>query len=48
MASKLVMVAIIVLDIIAFGLAVAAEQRRSTVSLSSFLNHLCFVRKIPI
>ncbi|KMT13037.1 hypothetical protein BVRB_4g087510 [Beta vulgaris subsp. vulgaris] len=35
MASKLVMVAIIVLDIIAFGLAVAAEQRRSTAQIVS-------------
>lgn len=44
MASKLVLLLVFVLDLIAFGLAVAAEQRRSTVSfelltspLSSFL-----------
>ncbi|KAJ8448007.1 hypothetical protein Cgig2_028883 [Carnegiea gigantea] len=30
MASKLVIVAVLLLDVIAFGLAVAAEQRRST------------------
>lgn len=32
MASKLVLLLVFVLDLIAFGLAVAAEQRRSTVS----------------
>lgn len=44
MASKLVLLLVFVLDLIAFGLAVAAEQRRSTVSfelltspLSAFL-----------
>jgi len=35
MASKFVMVTIFVLDIIAFGLAVAAEQRRSTAKVVS-------------
>ncbi|GLT69369.1 hypothetical protein SLA2020_415260 [Shorea laevis] len=30
MASKLIMISVFVLDLIAFGLAVAAEQRRST------------------
>uniref|UniRef100_A0A7N0V653 Fiber protein Fb34 n=1 Tax=Kalanchoe fedtschenkoi TaxID=63787 RepID=A0A7N0V653_KALFE len=30
MASKLLLIAIFILDVIAFGLAVAAEQRRST------------------
>ncbi|CAI9088551.1 OLC1v1022902C1 [Oldenlandia corymbosa var. corymbosa] len=30
MASKLLMIAIFIIDLIAFGLAVAAEQRRST------------------
>ena len=35
MASKLVMLAVFVLNAIAFGLAVAAEQRRSHVSFSS-------------
>ncbi|XP_021754806.1 uncharacterized protein LOC110720112 [Chenopodium quinoa] len=35
MASKLVIIAIIVLDVIAFGLAVAAEQRRSTAHIVS-------------
>ena len=37
MASKLVLIIVIVLDVIAFGLAVAAEQRRSTVSFSPSL-----------
>jgi len=32
MASKLVLIIVFVFDVIAFGLAVAAEQRRSTVS----------------
>lgn len=32
MASKLLLVTVFLLDLIAFGLAVAAEQRRSTVS----------------
>ena len=31
MASKLVSIIVFVFDVIAFGLAVAAEQRRSTV-----------------
>ncbi|KAL2944154.1 maturase K [Bienertia sinuspersici] len=35
MASKLIIIAVIVLDIIAFGLAVAAEQRRSTAQIIS-------------
>ena len=35
MASKLLIITVFVFDLIAFGLAVAAEQRRSTVSLSS-------------
>lgn len=34
MASKLILIIVFVLDVIAFGLAVAAEQRRSTVSFS--------------
>nr|KJB13421.1 hypothetical protein B456_002G073300 [Gossypium raimondii] len=33
MASKLLLVAVFVLDLIAFGLAVAAEQRRSTAKI---------------
>jgi len=32
MASKLLLITVFVFDLIAFGLAVAAEQRRSTVS----------------
>lgn len=32
MASKLVIILVFIFDVIAFGLAVAAEQRRSTVS----------------
>lgn len=32
MASKLLLLVVFVFDLIAFGLAVAAEQRRSTVS----------------
>ncbi|MBA0792095.1 hypothetical protein Gohar_016619 [Gossypium harknessii] len=39
MASKLLLIAVFVLDLIAFGLAVAAEQRRST--LSGFFVVLC-------
>ncbi|KAG6756475.1 hypothetical protein POTOM_039904 [Populus tomentosa] len=35
MASKLLLIIVSIFDIIAFGLAVAAEQRRSTVSNSS-------------
>lgn len=34
MASRLVLAVVFVLDLIAFALAVAAEQRRSTVSPS--------------
>ncbi|XP_022734379.1 uncharacterized protein LOC111287951 isoform X1 [Durio zibethinus] len=33
MASKLLLIAVFVLDLIAFGLAVAAEQRRSTAKI---------------
>ena len=33
MASKLVLIAVFIFDIIAFGLAIGAEQRRSTVSI---------------
>ncbi|KAK8986344.1 hypothetical protein V6N11_009904 [Hibiscus sabdariffa] len=33
MASKLLLIAVLVLDLIAFGLAVAAEQRRSTAKI---------------
>jgi len=42
MASKLVIVAVLILDVIAFGLAVAAEQRRSTVcfSLCFYVSHI--------
>lgn len=40
MASKLLLIAVSILDVIAFGLAVGAEQRRSTVSIHSF--HLRF------
>ncbi|CDP05885.1 unnamed protein product [Coffea canephora] len=35
MASKLLMVTIFIFDLIAFGLAVAAEQRRSTAKVTS-------------
>ena len=34
MASKLVLISVFILDIIAFGLAIGAEQRRSTVSIT--------------
>ncbi|KAJ6376419.1 hypothetical protein OIU76_025542 [Salix suchowensis] len=37
MASKLLLIIVSVFDIIAFGLAVAAEQRRSTVSKYIFI-----------
>lgn len=40
MASKLLIASVFVFDLIAFGLAVAAEQRRSTVS---FLFHKCII-----
>lgn len=33
MASKLILITVFIFDVIAFGLAIAAEQRRSTVSL---------------
>ncbi|XP_030549800.1 uncharacterized protein LOC115754778 [Rhodamnia argentea] len=33
MASKLILIAVFILDVIAFGLAVAAEQRRSTAKI---------------
>ena len=36
MASKLVLISVFILDIIAFGLAIGAEQRRSTVSITIF------------
>lgn len=36
MASKLVMIVVFIFDVIAFGLAVAAEQRRSTVCFIHF------------
>lgn len=46
MASKLLLITVFVLDLIAFGLAVAAEQRRSTVTflfplLFFFFNIFC-------
>lgn len=34
MASKLVIIIVFILDLIAVGLAIAAEQRRSVVSIS--------------
>lgn len=40
MASKLLIASVFVFDLIAFGLAVAAEQRRSTVS---FRFHKCII-----
>jgi hypothetical protein len=38
MASKLLLVVVFVLDLIAFALAVAAEQRRTKVSLFLLMN----------
>jgi hypothetical protein len=35
MASKVVLITVFIVDLIAFGLAVGAEQRRSTVSIDS-------------
>ena len=37
MASKLLLITVFIFDLIAFGLAVAAEQRRSTVSKYIFI-----------
>ena len=37
MASTLLLALVFVIDLIAFGLAVAAEQRRSTVSFLFFI-----------
>lgn len=50
MASKLVILAILVLDVIAFGLAVAAEQRRSTAEVKpdSGLEHNYCIYKSDI
>lgn len=41
MASKLLLITVFILNVIAFGLAVAAEQRRSSVSsvFPFFLSH---------
>lgn len=43
MASKLLLVVVFVLDLIAFALAVAAEQRRAKVSLSLLMNFVGFL-----
>lgn len=46
MASKLLLVLVFVLDLIAFGLAVAAEQRRATVSSFPtilFFSSFCYI-----
>lgn len=44
MASKLLLLTVFLLDLIAFGLAVAAEQRRSTVSFLNCHFSLCHTR----
>lgn len=48
MASKLLLITVFILDLIAFGLAVAAEQRRSTVSFYFlFLLYYCYSKVFP-
>lgn len=42
MASTVLLVVVFVLDLIAFGLAIAAEQRRATVSSFCSFFHLLF------
>jgi len=43
MASKLVIIIVFILDLIAVGLAIAAEQRRSVVRITSLsLSLICF------
>lgn len=43
-ASIIIMIFVFVVDVIAFGLAVAAEQRRSTVSSCPFSSNFVFVQ----
>lgn len=42
MASKLLLITVFIFDLIAFGLAVAAEQRRNTVSFAALFFNLNF------
>jgi hypothetical protein len=46
MASKLLLIIVFVFDLIAFGLAVAAEQRRSTVSIHFSIYYLVVVSSL--
>ena len=43
MASMLVVVLVFIFDLVAFALAVAAEQRKLTASLSSFWNYFLLI-----
>lgn len=40
-ASTLVYILVVVLSLVAFGFAIAAERRRSVVSISSYLSLTC-------